>query len=443
MRKQANFKIRTAFVDPKNFKELGTFYLSQQPELVVARRTISDYDPDANWFKNATNYAIDVDKVVKFRRGGGVFTGVAIYRRPDSFLNPDELAAHFVLNKQHFDLGRATFVPSYKYRTADLNKTRRGVRYHITDGDVPPVTLNSALVSGSDLWNAILAARDHFDRVAASRALGAGNVLSHPILLWKTYDSDQIYWYARGYDAMCFNVMGGPINVVLANGSVIPSPHVLDVGCYSPYKDELYDISLIASRKSLSSAGCSDDEGAARAVAFSLGMTTEALFYGGHIQGNCAAKAHRPLIDPFGCDDSDCASIFTGAYGAFNATLPGDDETRSPSEADRLAVVDGRVTIDVNGPYSSALSATSRASDTPRLERVYNALQRTVSSMKAEVVTRAGIVGYKLLALSDAVSSGRADDVQHNISANSKSSDTTADQEDDQLLRIGVAALRG
>lgn len=361
-------------------KIIGTFYLSQSPKLVALRNQLASYQPEKSWVdkNDATSFAIPLDAIAKWRRKCANFVAgrSATYARPFGLKDPSQ----FEVSLRNADANRVVLVNNGHCEARDLG-LYKDVRLHTTGGDVPGY-LYDRVRSDSDIDGLISATILHFDFVAASRAIGAGSSLTHPILVWQDLSSGEYYWYARGYDAIAFSLVPHALNVHDSEGAAFAAPMVIDVSPYSPYEGLHYDIAFV----DIAKANISSAATVGRALQIAYATLREM----GAVTGSPRnVIAHHELTDPFGLSSNDCRALLRDATEGVIFSVPADAndagialQQRVITQEDLVAVsraVPER-TIQIQGkPF--ALAARSKFARIPmEVSVAYDALRDSVSN---------------------------------------------------------------
>lgn len=361
-------------------KIIGTFYLSQSPKLVALRNQLAGYQPEKSWVDrgDALNFVIPLDAIAKWRRKTSSFIAgkSATYARPVGLEDPSQ----FDVSLQNADANRVVLVNNKHCVTRDLG-LYKDVRLHTTGGDVPGY-LYDRVRSESDIDGLISATILHFDFVAASRAIGAGSSLTHPILVWLDPSTGEYHWYARGYDAIAFSLVPHALNVHDSEGAAFAAPIVIDVSPYSPYEGLHYDIAFVDIAKATISSAAT----VGRALQIAYATLREMNAVTGSPRN---VIAHHELTDPFGLSSSDCRALLRDATEGVVFSVPADAndagialQQRVITQGDLVAVSQAvpERTIQVQGkPF--ALAARSKFARIPmEVSVAYDALRDSVSN---------------------------------------------------------------
>lgn len=361
-------------------KIVGTFYLSQSPELVAMRNHLASYQREKNWVdkNDALNFAIPLDMIAKWRRKSSSFVAgkSATYARPFGLDDPSQ----FEISLQNAEANRVVLMNNKQCATRDLG-SYKDVRLHTTGGDVPGY-LYDRVRSESDIDGLISATILHFDFVAASRAIGAGCSLTHPILIWQDLATSEYHWYARGYDAIAFSLVPHALNVHDSEGSAFAAPIVIDVSPYSPYEGLHYDIAFV----DIAKANISSAATVGRALQIAYATLRELRAVTGAPRD---VIAHHESTDPFGLSSNDCRALLRDAIEGVVFSVPADANDAGTALQQRVitqgdlvampAAVPER-TIQIQGrPF--ALAAQSKFARIPmEVSVAYDALRGDVSN---------------------------------------------------------------
>lgn len=351
-------------------EKIGTFYLSKQPQIVIARNGVATYSAKRNWLNvnDAKAFEFPLNDVVDWRRVDRAAlqmcdrTAIVSYRRPDSFDNADEWLTSVTTGERAASFGMPLFYNAANFVSATVNDARyQNLRLHTTAGDYPKARMRDMLNAGAAAEDIFYDMRKYFDGIAAARAIGAGAALTHPILVWRDPDSGKLYWYARGYDVIIFSLYGHAAGAVLDSG-VSATPVFVDVSPYSPYEGLHYDVAVVcnANADELANDRFADSKASIKAyVATMFAACFDEMRAQNYMPNYDKVIPHHLGSDPFKLTNSELAHIVTEPGTAFVAYsgLRGPEELNDES----LAKTRGPFDLAAISPEANVNDATTVA----------------------------------------------------------------------------------
>lgn len=351
-------------------EKIGTFYLSKQPQLVIARNAIATYSAKRNWLNvnDARAFEFALRDVIDWRRVDRTAlltcdpAATVSYRRPDSYSDVDEWLTTMATGDRAAAIGMPLFYNASNLALAKTNDARyQNLRLHTTAGDYPKARMRDMLNAGAAAEDIFFDMRKYFDGIAAARAIGAGAALTHPILLWRDPDTGALHWYARGYDVIVFSLYGHAAGAVLDSG-VSATPVFIDVSPYSPYEGLHYDVAVVcnASADELANDRFSDSKASIRAYVATMFAACFDEFKAQDFMPNYdKVIPHHLGSDPFKLTNSELAHIVAEPGTAFIAY----SGLKAPDQVseEALAKVKGPFDLAAVSPDANLNDATTVA----------------------------------------------------------------------------------
>lgn len=311
-------------------ERIGTFYLSKQPQIVIARNAVATYSAKRNWINvnDARAFEFRLKDVVDWRRVDKTalsmcdLSSMVTYQRPDHFATTDEWLTSVAVGERAKSFGMPLFYNARGFLDAkSVNSRYQNLRLHTTAGDYPRARMRDMLNSGAAAEDIFFDMRKYFDGIAAARAIGAGASLTHPILIWRDEENGELHWYARGYDVLIFSLYGHAAGAV-SNSTVSATPVFVDVSPYSPYEGLHFDVAVVcnANAEELANDSFADSKASIKAyVATMFAACFDEMSAKGYMPNYDKIIPHHLGTDPFKLTTTELAQIVGEPGVAFTA----------------------------------------------------------------------------------------------------------------------------